>query len=243
MKFEVNIPEYLTVGDYQKISMVDHLTDNERTVEITSIITGIDRKVVDQWAPEDVSKIISNVLSLMEIDDATFYPIVEFDGVLYGYRTLSKMKLGEYIDLERLCKNPVQNLDEIMAILYRPVTKQRLQGMKYGVRQGLKIAKGEVENLFKYYDIEKYDSEQRIVDADKMKSFPASFALGALSFFLVVGSQSLNSMSKSSSQPEKKTMNSQMNALMQSIGDGLGQFIHYQKLPSLTSQGIRVSSI
>jgi len=247
MKYQIEIPEYLTIGDYQQVSQLDHLTDAERAVEIISIIAQLDRKVIDKWKPNEVAYIASSVLSLLEIDQATFYPIVEFDGVLYGYRPLSKMKLGEYIDLERLCKEPTLNLDEITAILYRPITKNKLTGVKYGVKQGFKIAQGKAENLFKYYDIEEYDSEQRVINADKMKQFPASFALGALSFFLVIATKSLSSTVNSLTGQETKKMKMmeerQMQTLISNIGDGLRQFILSQSLPSLQSQETRVSLI
>lgn len=242
MKYEINIPEYLTVGDYQRISMLEHLTENEKAVEMTSIVTNIERSVINKWSPNDVSKIVSSVLSLMQIEEATFYPIVELDGVLYGYRPLSKMTLGEYIDLERLCKDTVGNLTEIMAILYRPITKNKLKGIKYGVKHGFKIANGKAENLFKYYDIEEYDSEERVSNSELMESFPASFALGALSFFLAIGNQSLNSMNNSLTVEMKERMTRKNQTLIQDIGDGLLQFIRYQSLPSLTSRETKAYS-
>jgi len=243
MKYQVEIPAYLTVGDYQKISTLEHLTENERAIEITSIVTGIERSVIDKWSINDVKDIVSNVLSLMEIDNSTFYPIVELDDVLYGYRPLSKMKLGEYIDLERLCKEPVLNLHEIAAILYRPITKNKLKGIKYGVKQGFKIVQGKAENLFKYYDVEEYDSEVRVQSAETMEQFPASFILGALGFFLAIGNQSLSSTNKSLTPEMKMRMMKKMEQLIVNTGGGLEQYIRYQSLPSLTSQETRVSLI
>ena len=242
MKYEINIPEYLTVRDYQSISMLEHLTENEKAVEMASIVTGIERKVINKWAPNDVSKIVSNVLALMQIEEATFYPIVELDDVLYGYRPLSKMTLGEYIDLERLCKDTVGNLAEIMAILYRPITKNRLKGIVYGFKHGFKIANGKAENLFKYYDVEEYDSETRASNSGAMELFPASFALGALSFFLAIGNQSLSSINSSLTEEVKTEMMKKNQTLILSIGDGLQQYIRYQSLPSLTSRETKVYS-
>lgn len=243
MKYKVEIPEYLTIGDYQQISNMEHLTDSEKAIEIISIITHLDREVINKWEPSQLSGIVESVFNLMNLDSATFYPIIELNDVLYGYRPLSKMKLGEYIDLERLCKDPILNLHEIAAIMYRPITKNKLQGAEYGFKQGFKIVKGKTENLFKYYEVAEYDSEQRVVDADKMLEFPASFALGALSFFLVIGTKLLND-SKISLTPEVRMMMSkQEEILIQSIGDGLQQFILYQSLPSLQSLETRVSLI
>ena len=242
MKYQIDIPEYLTIGDYQQITNLEHLTENEKMVEMISIITHLDREVIRKWEPSQLSGLVESVFSLMNIDNATFYPLIEFNDVLYGYRPLSKMKLGEYIDLERLCKEPIANLDEIAAIMYRPITKNRLQGIVYGFKQGFKFVKGKAENLFKYYEVEEYDSETRASNAEQMKEFPVAFALGALSFFLAIGNQSLNDTLTSSTS--KKTMtnkNQQMETLILSIGDGLQQYIRYQSLPSYQSPETRVS--
>lgn len=244
MKYKVEIPEYLTIGDYQQITSLEHLTENEKMVEIISIITHLDREVIRKWETSQLAQIVESVFNLMKFEEASFYPIVEFNEVLYGYRPLSKMKLGEYIDLERLCKEPVLNLDEIAAIMYRPITKNKLQGIEYGFKQGFKIAKGKAENLFKYYEVAEYDSEERVSEATKMKDFPVAFALGALSFFLAIGTKSLNDTQTSLISEEMKTKtNQQMETLILSIGDGLQQFITYQSLPSYQLPETRVSLI
>lgn len=243
MKYQINVPEYLTIGDYQKISTIEHLEGAEKAMELIHIISGLDKDVISKWSPEEVSNLVVNVLSTMEIDDTQFYPIVEFEGILYGHRQLSKMRFGEYVDLERLSKDPVSNLAEIAAILYRPISRNELGGIKYGIKQGFKIAKGEAENLFKYYDVEDYDNNKRKVRADLMKNFPASFILGGLSFFLDIGTKSLLSTSNSSLHEEmKKEMMKNEKSLIMTFGAGLAQLIHYQKVPSLASQ-TRVTSL
>lgn len=243
MKFKIEVPEYLTIGDYQKIIQLDHLSDLEKTVEIVHIITQIDRDVLGKWTPKELNAIAESVLSLMDFDAATFYPIIEFNNVLYGYRPVSKMTLAEYVDLERLAKEPNTNLDEIIALLYRPIVKDSTHSFSFQMKNGYKIAKGTAENLFKYYDIEEYDSSKRKVNADKMKEFPVSLALGGLTFFLAIATKSLNSTNSYLRRAEKMMMNQEMDNLMDSIGDGLGQYIHSLKPVSLTSQETRVSLI
>jgi len=242
MKYQIDIPEYLTIGDYQKITNMEHLTESEKMVEIISVITHLDREVINKWDTSVLPTLVESVFNLMTFDNATFYPIIEFNDVLYGYRPLSKMKLGEYIDLERLCKEPIANLDEIAAIMYRPITKNKLKGAKYGMKHGFKIAQGKAENLFKYYEIAEYDSDERSSDAVKMKEFPVSFVLGGLSFFLAIGTQSLRSTQTSSTSTTKMTKK-QTETLISNIGDGLQQFITYQSLPSYQSLETRVSLI
>jgi hypothetical protein len=79
-----------------------------------------------------------------------------------------------------------------------------------------------------------------------MATIPVSFALGALAFFLAVASNSLLSIQASSlsnKAEKKKRMEIIKKLTSVPIGDGLLQFITYQKLPSLQSQEIRVSQI
>lgn len=243
MKYKVSIPEYLTIGDYQKIIQLDHLSDLEKTIEIVHIITQIDKDILGKWKPKELNVIGESVLSLMDLDTATFYPIIEFNNVLYGYRPVSKMTLAEYVDLERLSKEPNTNLDEIIALLYRPIIKDSTHSFKFQMKNGYKIAKGTAENLFKYYDIEDYDNNKRKVNADTMKNFPVTVALGALSFFLAIGTKSLNNTNSYLRRAEKMMMNQEMDQLMMNIGDGLGQYIHSLKPISLTLQETRVSLI
>ena len=241
MKYKIEIPEYLSIGEYQKLSSLDHLTDLEKTMEIVHTITTIDKDILSKWTPNQLSNIGESVLNLMEFDSATFYPIIEFNNVLYGYRPISKMTLGEYIDLERLSKEPNTNLHEIIAIIYRPIIKDKTQSLKFKLINGHKIAKGTAENLFKYYEIEEYNSNDRGVNAEKMLEFPVSFALGAMSFFLGVGTKLSSSTNKYLRPTEKMTITKEMNNLILSIGDGLAQYTHFQKPISYQSQETRVS--
>jgi len=241
MKYTIEIPEYLSIGEYQRLSNLEHLTDLEKTIEIVHTVTTIDKDTLAKWTPNQLANIGESVLSLMNFDDATFYPIIEFDNVLYGYRPISKMTLGEYVDLERLCKEPNTNLHEIIALLYRPITKNKTQSLKYKLINGHKIAKGTAENLFKYYEVEDYNSNDRGLNAEKMLSFPVAFALGAMSFFLGVGTKLSNSTNNYLRPTEKMTITKQMDNLILSIGDGLEQYIHSQNPISYQSQETRVS--
>ena len=241
MKYKVEIPEYLSIGEYQKLSNLEHLTDLEKTMEIVHTVTTIDKDTLAKWTPNQLASIGESVLNLMDFDSATFYPIIEFNDVLYGYRPLSKMTLGEYVDLERLCKEPNNNLHEITALLYRPITKDKTQSLKFQMKNGYKIAKGTAENLFKYYEIEEYNSSDRALNAVKMLEFPVALSLGALSFFLAIGTKSLNSTNKYLRPTEKMTMTKEMDNLMEAIGGGLAQYIHSLNPISYQSLETRVS--
>jgi hypothetical protein len=131
-----------------------------------------------------------------------------------------------------------------MAILYRPIVKDKFKGIKWAFKNTFKIGLGEAENLFKYYTLEEYDSSIRTEQADKLSVLPASMALGALSFFLVVGTtfslgSNLSSLPPNEAMATMKEINKQMASM--NIGDGLLQFITSQVHPSYQSQEMTVS--
>jgi hypothetical protein len=137
-----------------------------------------------------------------------------------------------------LAKKPMDNIEEIMAILYRPITNSKFNSLKWVIEHGLSVAKGQVEDIFKFYEIEKYDVEKRFDNAELLKDMPAGFALGALSFFLQVAALSLKN-TKTSSQKnlsKQEMMKMAKEITLVDIGDGLRLFTTYRKVPSLTSQ-------
>jgi len=248
MKVQINIPDYLSVSDWKYFNSLEHLSESEKMIEMICHLGGKDREEVNTWKPTALTQVYAKLLGSFKDVEPQFYPVFELDGQLYGFTPISKMTIGEYTDLERLANDSVNNLEEILAILYRPIEKHSFKGIKWSFRNTYKIGLGQAENLFKYYETKSYNSKDRVIQADIMKHIPASFGLGALSFFLVLGSTlSLNS-SLSSLPPEeqmKQMKNLQKGMDSLSIGGGLLQFITSLQHPSLTSQdrGLSLTSI
>ena len=244
MKIQLQIPEYLSIKDWKYFNSLDHLNDSEKMISLISKMGGKDIEEVKEWTPAALSEVYKTLLASFEDLTPQFYPIIELDGVKYGFKSLTSMTTGEYIDLERLAKSPVENLEEIMAILYRPITKNKFSGIKWAFKSTHKIALGEAENLFKYYEVEKYDNSKRSEQANKLSNIPASIGLGALSFFLVVGtyysaSSSLSSLPPKQQMKEVKKMNQELASI--NIGDGLLRFITLLQHPSYQSMEKAVS--
>lgn len=241
MEIKLNIPDYLSVKQWKLFVSMEYLGTADKMIKMISILSDKKEDEISTWSPLALQEVYGKVLDAMTDIEPQFYPIFELDGVLYGFNSISKMTLGEYVDLERLAKKPQDNIEEIMAILYRPIEKNRLNGIKWAFRNKHKVALGEAENLFKYYEVEKYDSKLRIANSEKLSVIPASLALGALTFFLVLANTSLIGSNLSSISPidqmtAMKEMNSQMASM--NIGDGLLQFITSQQHPSFRSQEI-----
>lgn len=228
MKVEINIPEYLSISDWKYFTSLEHLDDSEKMITLISKMGGVDIEEVRKYTPIALQQVYSTLLSSFEDLQPQFHPIFELDGVLYGFKSITSMTTGEYIDLERLCKQPQENLEEIMAILYRPIVKNRFKGIKWAFKSTYKVALGEAENLFKYYEVEDYDNSKREENAQTLSNIPASIGLGALSFFLVLGtyysvSSSLSSLPPQQQMTEIKKMNEELRSL--NIGGSLLRFI------------------
>jgi hypothetical protein len=100
------------------------------------------------------------------------------------------------------------------------------------------MVNNKVENVFDWYDIEKYDSSIRKEREESFKDFPAHIFLGALSFFLSTGSLYLNRTQYLQKMISKKEMKDTEKILLKSLsahtGGGGGLFttslnpIYYQ---------------
>ena len=244
MQVQLNIPGYLSISDWKYFNSLEHLTETEKMIDLICHMGGVDKEEANKWKPTALTQVYTKLLESFQNLEPQFYPVFELDGQLYGFTPVSKMTLGEYTDLERLAKNSNDNLEEIMAILYRPIEKHSFKGIKWAFKNTYKIAIGQAENLFKYYETKEYNSRERVVQAELMKSIPASMGLGALSFFLVLGT--LSSVSTQASllpMDQKKRVMTEVQKEMDSlsIGGGLLQFITSLEHPSLTSQDKQLS--
>lgn len=229
-QIKITIPDYLSVGKYQLLQNLEHLTELNKVIETIAIITDIDKAELMTWTPKDLAMVYTDVIKCMDQKE-TFYPIFESaDGTLYGYSNINEMTLGEFTDLERLCAKPNENLHEIMSILYRPIESHRFKDFTWTVAHQFRVNIRKMDNIFKHYKLTKYDSSNRVTDGEKLgKEIPLAFALGALGFFLGTANGYLNTTSPSSNPKEEMRMKKLdlMNLrVLVSIGGGLRQFIH-----------------
>jgi len=237
MNFEITIPDYLSIYQLKQIQSYEHLSDLDRMIKILSIVSDKTENEIRELPSSNILQIYSDVITnLLDVKNQ-FFPIIELNGVKYGFKSLAKMTLGEYVDLEMLCKKQTDNIEEILAILYRPIIKENFNSFRWALDHGVSVLKGQAEDIFKYYEIEKYDTEKRFEHAEKLKHLPAGFALGALGFFLQVATLSLKGI-KTSSQKNlsmKEMMSLAKETILQDTGGGLPLFISSRRVPSLTS--------
>jgi hypothetical protein len=229
MKLKLTIPDYITISHYQQLGNLEHLSELDKAIKVISLIADISEDDIKKWNVNDI-QIVSKDITAFSKTEPLFYPIFEWNGMLFGYQNINNMSLAEVVDLQNLCKEPMNNLHEIMAILYRPITKHKLKDIGWNIVNKIKIANNKSNNIFKSYELEPYNNKDRYENGLLMKAMPISFAQGALDFFLATYSEYINNMIPSSTAKQLKmrdkitTMN--LNHLA-NIGVGLQQSILY----------------
>lgn len=248
--------EYFSISDFTKWNELgDDATQLERCEHFMAYHKGIS---VDELRALPNGEVLNEYNKLSEVFANTsapqFYPLIMIDDVLHGYIDISKMSLGEYVDLEKMTKDTQTNLPLITALLYRPIKKHKLDSLKYKVVNGYNVGRKQLTNLWDYYELEPYNYSTAITNSERMSGLPVAFAMGALSFFLLQTSliqASIQRYSLTKGVKEKvkmmrdipHQMKSMMNEATGTIGSGLLQFAISRQLPSLTSQGINVLQI
>ena len=238
---ELTLPAYLTLQQYRDMDKVYSLEDNLQTLYTISAISGIDFNEIKKWDLATITSVWNTISGILdESSNIEFYPILEFEGVQYGYTPMSKMTMAEYIDLDNLAKDKLNNIAEIMSILYRPIKSHKIKDMKFRLKSSIKLifTKDKVEHLMDYYEVEDYDNDKRKEQAILFNDFPASIGLGALSFFLGVGNlSSLDSLISTQQMPKKQREMMMTKEILQykNIMGGYTRYLSWEKLPSFKS--------
>jgi hypothetical protein len=240
---KLQIPEYLTIEKYEKMNSYKGQNKFGRLVHTVSVLTKEPFDEVRHWDLDSLTK-VSNLYASIADHNNFFYPLVMWKGKLYGYSSITKASLGEYIDLENNCKELEGNMHKVAAILYRPVVKHRFKDLSYVNKQGIDVVNNKTEDTFKMYTIEKYDSDKRADVEEEFKEFPVHLFLGAISFFLSTGSLYLNDIAFSrkriSITRQLKNKIQITESLLANTGDGSVQFTHSLKPMYFRSQETRV---
>jgi len=245
MEITTNIPDYFTVKHYKQFSVLKSLDDMEQRLHVITALTGESMETVLNWPIPFIIQLYARLNELIGSVEPEFYPIIEWEGKQYGYRPMHKMLLEEYVDIDMLTKDTDRNINDILAILYRPITKNKLNSGKWVANQTLKVMKGQAENAFNYYEIEKYDNSIREQVASSYDNFPASLALGALGFFLGSNNSLLKNTPSSFLQwelmmNEVKNKKSKIARLLARTTVGYISSINLLRVPSYNSQAINV---
>ena len=165
----------LTIQDYYDMQLELTLSDQLTGFKVVSELSGcpVDRLrslSYDNWLALWIT-VQNQINTNITIEDSTFSPTVEVNGVTYGLINMDKITVGEFADLDVILSsaNVERRLHEAMAVLYRPVTSS--SGKKY--------------------KIEDYDSDTFADRAESFRNFSLPKAKVALTYFLLSGNRSL----------------------------------------------------
>jgi len=213
MKVKISIPDYFQVKHYKALTILSSLDEVEQMVHTICTITEISREEVMKWDVGSVVEVYGVINNMIASTSQAFHPIIEWKGELYGFKNMSKMNLGEYIDLDNLCKDTEKNLTSILAILYRPLTNNKIKDGKFIIKSTIKAMNYDVENIFDYYEVEDYDPEVRKVRTPEFENFPLDIAMGAMGFFLDISAMLLTNSQTYSLKPAETAITKEMEKL------------------------------
>lgn len=222
---EVTVPDYLTIDQYKRMN--DYKLDDNfgRLVHTVSVTTNKPISEVRKWPLDSLTQIANDFATIADHKNE-FHSIIEWNGQLLGYAPIHSSTLGEYIDLENLAKDFENNMHKIAAILYRPIKSHRFKTLSFAIKQKIKMVNNAVENVFDWYTVEPYDSEQRRSVENDFRDFPSHIFLGAISFFLSTASlYSINTLylqGQISNRMKTEMMKEQLEILSATTGAGGG---------------------
>jgi hypothetical protein len=175
MKLEISIPTELKeikLSQYQAFLKI--AKDNEDSEflhqKMVQTFCGIDLKEVAEIRYKDVVEITNSLGKMFDVKNHKHINKFKLGGVEFGFiPNLDDMTFGEYTDLDTYITDWEQ-MHKAMAVLYRPIKKNGLNGT---------------------YEIEKYNGS--ITYSDVMKHAPLDVVFGANVFFYTLGNELLKS--------------------------------------------------
>ena len=219
-KVQVTLPDYFSVRHYKSMGSFEHLDEVEKVIKILTSVTEHEEEQIMRWKMSDMLKVYKGVAEMFDEIGAEFYPVFEFKGIQYGFQPISKMTLAEWIDIDKRLEDPMANLEELLAILYRPIKTHKFDDLTWKTSSYIRRLIGKPENLFKLYDVEEYDTETREWRKDIFQDLPIEYALGCLSFFLrfsLLLRKDLLRFSPMLEEKDKEMMNLQIEMALQSL--------------------------
>lgn len=204
MKLEISIPTELKeikLSQYQAFLKIakDNTDEEFLHQKMVQTFCGIDLKEVAEIRYKEVIEITESLGKMFDVKNHKFISRFKMGGVEFGFiPNLDDMTFGEYTDLDTYI-NDWEQMHKAMAVLYRPIKKNGLNGT---------------------YDIEKYNGS--ITYSDVMKHAPLDVVFGANVFFYTLGNELLKStMTYLENSKEMKDILQQHNS--ENGGDGIVQ--------------------
>lgn len=169
MKVKITIPESytdITVSMYKRIMKHwrSEVGGKDAIKRVLKELCGTTEDVVERMYVEDFNAIVRDLTWLFaepKLSDFHLQQHFMLEGIKYGFiPNMQNLTVGEFADLETYMEGGMfENLQEVLAILYRPVVREKS----------------------KLYEIESYEPSQ--IKTDIMGECPMDVAIGAVVFF------------------------------------------------------------
>jgi hypothetical protein len=115
----------ITVGQYQEMMMVETDTEISKFIECVSIALDIDPQEIRDMPYKDYSTLQQKMSFISQEPLKDIQTIIELDGIRYGLEPdMSLITTGVFIDAEQFKQQPIENLHNTLALIYRPITKE-----------------------------------------------------------------------------------------------------------------------
>ena len=162
----------ITLGKY-----IDFKNAGENVFLQAQVVTGYTKEQLREKSMDDIAPLISQFIEECQgYNENKLQKYIKMGGKTMGFHpNLEAMSFGEYLDLNHLVSSDfTNNLPKIMSILYRPVVSEFMHN----------------------YEIEKYDSNVHIKNAELFREVDMSYVNGAMVFFCLLREDLLSSSLK-----------------------------------------------
>jgi len=160
-KKDITLPERLTIRQYQKLREIDAASD---PVGFVRAITDLEVDEIKYANKKDMDFVFHFLVEkYLGGGDKRLQTKIEVDGVEYGLMSqITTLNFGGWVDLEFLTTDGVEkNMNKIMALMYRPITKKTDKG----------------------FEIEEYEHDTMLERAELFMDLPVDYFWGVSNFF------------------------------------------------------------
>jgi hypothetical protein len=183
----------ITLGKY-----IDFKNAGDNVFLQAQVVTGYSKEQLREKSMDDIAPWITKFIDeCKEYNQNKLEKYIRIGDKVMGFHpNLEAMSFGEYLDLNQLVSSDfTNNLPKIMSILYRPVVSEFMHN----------------------YEIEKYDSNVHIKNADLFRDVDMAYVNGAMVFFCLLREDLLSSSLKFLDQQMMKQMEESLTMIEQEI--------------------------
>lgn len=122
----------ITIGQYQEMMLVESTNEITRFIECMAIALDCDPQTIRDMQMADYSKLRDRMAFISTEPKNEINNIIEVDGIEYGLEPdINLMTAGVFIDAEQFKQDPIVNLHNSVALIYRPVISKK--GLEYQI--------------------------------------------------------------------------------------------------------------